>query len=170
MSTPCPQCGRVSVSGQVHHLCPHGITCRTEGPCLVCEHDMRGAPLPKHLAALLLGSTRRQRRVIARAGTTGRRDARRVLPRPRGASPISVLVASFMLRRQMALDFADAMQTEFRIVNRVAKEPEFYEGIRAVVIDKDNAPKWNPPTLEAVGEAKVAGYFAPLAASEELKL
>ena len=110
MSTPCPQCGRVSVSGQVHHLCPHGITCRTEGPCLVCEHDMRGAPLPKHLAALLLGSTRRQRRVIARAGTTGRRDARRVLPRPRGASPISVLVASFMLRRQMALDFADAIE------------------------------------------------------------
>lgn len=88
----------------------------------------------------------------------------------RQKSPTSLKIAFEQVQRGGSLDFAEAMQTEFRIVNRVAKEPEFYEGIRAVVIDKDNAPKWNPPTLEAVSEAKVAGYFAPLAASEELKL
>ncbi len=62
------------------------------------------------------------------------------------------------------------MRTEFRIVNRVAREPEFYEGIRAVVIDKDNAPRWNPASLEAVTGDKVASYFAPLPADEELQL
>lgn len=88
----------------------------------------------------------------------------------RQKSPTSLKIAFEQVQRGGTLDFAEAMQTEFRIVNRVAREPEFYEGIRAVVIDKDNAPKWNPPALEAVGEAKVAGYFAPLPASEELKL
>jgi enoyl-CoA hydratase len=88
----------------------------------------------------------------------------------RGKSPTSLKIAFEQVQRGAKLDFAEAMQTEFRIVNRVAREPEFYEGIRAVVIDKDNAPKWNPPTLEAVSEEKVASYFAKLPDAEELKL
>ncbi len=88
----------------------------------------------------------------------------------RQKSPLSLKIAFAQMQRGGGLDFAEAMQTEFRIVNRVAREPEFYEGIRAVVIDKDNAPKWNPASLEAVSEEKVASYFAPLPAAEELKL
>lgn len=88
----------------------------------------------------------------------------------RQKSPTSLKVAFAQVQRGSALDFAEAMRTEFRIVSRIAREPEFYEGIRAVVIDKDNAPKWNPASLEAVSEDKVASYFAPLAGSEELKL
>jgi enoyl-CoA hydratase len=88
----------------------------------------------------------------------------------RQKSPTSLKIAFEQVQRGAKLDFAEAMQTEFRIVNRVAREPDFYEGIRAVVIDKDNAPKWNPASLEAVAEDKVASYFAPLSAAEELKL
>jgi len=88
----------------------------------------------------------------------------------RQKSPLSLKIAFEQVQRGGSLDFAEAMQTEFRIVNRVAREPEFYEGIRAVVIDKDNAPKWNPPSLESVSEEKVKSYFAPLSASEELRL
>jgi enoyl-CoA hydratase len=88
----------------------------------------------------------------------------------RQKSPLSLKIAFEQVQRGGSLDFAEAMQTEFRIVNRVAREPEFYEGIRAVVIDKDNAPKWNPASLEAVREDKVASYFAPLPPAEELKL
>jgi enoyl-CoA hydratase len=88
----------------------------------------------------------------------------------RQKSPLSLKIAFEQMQRGGSLDFAQAMQTEFRIVNRVAREPEFYEGIRAVVIDKDNAPKWNPPSLEAVSADKVASYFAPLPANEELVL
>lgn len=88
----------------------------------------------------------------------------------RQKSPLSLKIAFEQVQRGGKLDFAEAMATEFRIVSRVAKEPEFYEGIRAVVIDKDNAPKWNPASLEAVSEDKVVSYFAPLPANEELKL
>lgn len=88
----------------------------------------------------------------------------------RGKSPTSLKIAFEQVQRGGSLDFAEAMQTEFRIVNRVAREPEFYEGIRAVVIDKDNAPRWNPASLEDVTADKVASYFAPLPADEELKL
>lgn len=88
----------------------------------------------------------------------------------RQKSPVSLKIAFEQVQRGGALDFAEAMRTEFRIVNRVAREPEFYEGIRAVVIEKDNAPKWNPATLEAVSREKVASYFAPLPDNEELRL
>jgi len=88
----------------------------------------------------------------------------------RQKSPTSLKIAFEQVERGGTLDFAEAMRTEFRIVNRVAREAEFYEGIRAVVIDKDNAPKWNPASLEAVSADKVASYFAPLPDAEELKL
>ena len=47
---------------------------------------------------------------------------------------------------------------------------DFYEGVRAVVIDKDNAPRWNPASLEEVSGDKVVSYFAPLVGPEELTL
>jgi enoyl-CoA hydratase len=40
---------------------------------------------------------------------------------------------------------------------------DFYEGVRAVIIDKDNAPRWQPPILSAVTAAEVERHFAPLA-------
>ena len=55
-----------------------------------------------------------------------------------------------------------------RILSGVAREPNFYEGIRDAVLDKDNPPRWNPPHLAEVSEAAVAAHFAPLA--EELAL
>jgi enoyl-CoA hydratase len=97
-------------------------------------------------------------------------DAAKLARTIRGKSPTSLKIAFEQVRRGGAMDFAEAMQTEFRIVNRVAREPEFYEGIRAVVIDKDNAPQWKPASLEGVSEDKVASYFAHLPSAEELKL
>jgi enoyl-CoA hydratase len=60
------------------------------------------------------------------------------------------------------------MKAEFRIVSRLVYGHDFYEGIRAVIIDKDNAPRWRPATLDGVSEAEVERHFAPLA--EELEL
>lgn len=84
-------------------------------------------------------------------------------------SPTSVAIAHEQMRRGKDLDFAEAMRTEFRIVSRIAHGHDFYEGVRAVVIDKDQAPHWRPDTLEAVEPAAIAAYFAPLGAAE-LKL
>ena len=45
---------------------------------------------------------------------------------------------------------------------------DFYEGVRAVIIDKDQAPRWQPATLEEVTAVDVKHYFAPLASELEL--
>jgi len=82
--------------------------------------------------------------------------------------PMSLKIALEQMRRGPGLDFKEAMRTEFRIVSRVAHGHDFFEGIRAAVLDKDNAPRWNPPSLAEVSEAAVAAHFAPLA--EELPL
>ncbi len=81
-------------------------------------------------------------------------------------SPTSVAIAFEQMRRGATLDFAEAMRTEFRIVSRIAHGHDFYEGVRAVVIDKDQAPRWRPATLDDVVPADIAAYFAPLGAAE----
>lgn len=88
----------------------------------------------------------------------------------RQKSPLGLKIAFEQMQRGKTLDFAEAMRTEFRIVNRVARGKDFYEGIRAVVVDKDNTPKWQPASLEEVSEAMVAEHFAALPLSEELVL
>jgi enoyl-CoA hydratase len=59
-------------------------------------------------------------------------------------------------------DFASHMAMEFRIASRVIMAPDFNEGVRAVIIDKDGAPRWNPATLDAVTPAMIEAIFAPL--------
>ena len=58
------------------------------------------------------------------------------------------------------------MRAEFRIVSRVIHGHDFYEGVRAVIVDKDNEPRWQPATLAEVSEAEVERHFAPLGADE----
>jgi enoyl-CoA hydratase len=63
--------------------------------------------------------------------------------------------------------FADNMAMEYRIGARVVRKHDFLEGVRAVIVDKDNAPRWNPATLEGVTEAEIDAIFAPLPAGQE---
>ncbi len=63
--------------------------------------------------------------------------------------------------------FADNMAMEYRIAARVVQRHDFLEGVRAVIVEKDNSPKWDPPTLEGVTEAMLDAIFAPLPSAEE---
>ena len=81
----------------------------------------------------------------------------------RTKSPTSLKLALEQMRRGSTLDFTECMRTEFRIVSRVVREHDLYEGIRALIIDKDQAPRWQPSTLAAVRASEVARHFAPLA-------
>jgi enoyl-CoA hydratase len=65
--------------------------------------------------------------------------------------------------------FADNMVIEYRIASRVLTRPDFAEGVRAVIVDKDNAPKWEPATPEGVTDALIDAIFAPLPADQEWK-
>jgi enoyl-CoA hydratase len=86
----------------------------------------------------------------------------------RTKSPTSLKLTREQMRRGAALDFTDCMRTEFRIVSRIVHGHDLYEGIRAVIIDKDQAPRWRPPTLAEVSTADVERHFAPL--TDELEL
>jgi enoyl-CoA hydratase len=86
----------------------------------------------------------------------------------RGKSPLSLKLALAQFRRGQTIDFDECMRTEFRVVSRVVRGHDFYEGIRAVIVDKDQMPRWQPATLAAVDEAKVEHHFAPVTAELEL--
>lgn len=81
----------------------------------------------------------------------------------RAKSPTSLKLAFRQLREGRGHDFESCMQLEYRIVHHIAGGHDFYEGIRAVVIDKDQTPRWRPGSLEEVSEAEVAAYFDPVA-------
>jgi enoyl-CoA hydratase len=51
------------------------------------------------------------------------------------------------------------MAMEYRIGARVVQRHDFIEGVRAVIVEKDNAPKWDPPTLDGVTEAMLDEHF-----------
>ncbi len=70
------------------------------------------------------------------------------------------------IRNGARLDFEECMRMEFRMVQRFMQRHDFFEGIRALLVDKDNAPKWQPATLADVTPAMVDAYFAPLPAGE----
>lgn len=59
-------------------------------------------------------------------------------------------------------DFAAEMRQEYAVATRVCRLPDFAEGVRAVIIDKDNAPRWSPSNPEAVDSAAIDAIFAPL--------
>ena len=83
-------------------------------------------------------------------------------------SPQTLKVAFRQLREGAKIaSFADEMAVEYRIGARVVQRHDFLEGVRAVIVDKDNAPRWDPATLEDVTEAMLDAIFAPLPADEE---
>jgi enoyl-CoA hydratase len=86
----------------------------------------------------------------------------------RGKAPLSLEIALAQMRRGPQWSFDDCMRAEFRIVSRIVRGVDFYEGVRAVIIDKDNAPRWRPPRLEDITDAEVERHFAPL--DRELEL
>lgn len=104
-------------------------------------------------------------RLDARAAA-GDAFAARALATIRAKSPTSVAIAFEQMRRGGTLGFAEAIRLEFRIVSRIAHGHDFYEGVRAVVIDKDQAPSWRPQTLEELDPAAVAAHLAPLGETE----
>jgi enoyl-CoA hydratase len=86
----------------------------------------------------------------------------------RTKSPQTLKVALRQLRAGAGMaTFADNMRMEYRIGSRVVRRHDFIEGVRAVIVDKDNAPQWSPATLAGVTDAMLDEIFAPLPSDEE---
>ena len=72
----------------------------------------------------------------------------------------SIGVVHEQIRRCKSLSLADAFRMEMVIATHCALNMEFAEGVRALLIDKDNAPKWTYPSLDALPASHVQSHFA----------
>lgn len=79
----------------------------------------------------------------------------------RGKSPIGLEITFRQLRNGRGLSWPEIIRREYRMARACLEGRDFFEGIRAAVIDKDRCPRWNPARIEDVTEAMVDGYFAP---------
>jgi enoyl-CoA hydratase len=84
-------------------------------------------------------------------------------------SPTSLKLAHRQLTEGRYLSLEEALKVEFRLAVHCLAGHDFAEGVRAVLVDKDHAPVWDPPVLEAVTTAMVDAHFAPLGAIPELR-
>ena len=80
----------------------------------------------------------------------------------RTKSPTSLKIAFRQMLEGVALPFRECMRLEFRLTERIQQGHDFYEGVRATIVDKDGAPQWKPATLEDVTGEAIDAYFAPL--------
>lgn len=81
----------------------------------------------------------------------------------RHRSPLALKVTHRHIRDSKARDLRETLRADYRIATRFLEaNGDFYEGVRAALIDKDGAPRWTPARLEDVTDAMVAAYFAPL--------
>lgn len=81
----------------------------------------------------------------------------------RTKSPQTMKVSLRLLKDGATMaTFADEMRQEYAVGSRVVQRHDFLEGVRAVIVDKDNAPKWDPATPEGVSDHVIDQIFAPL--------
>ena len=94
------------------------------------------------------------------------RDALKVLSQ---RSPLALKLTLAAVRQARGFrSLEEALNLEFRLTSRLFVHGEFPEGIRALLVDKDKSPKWNPSTLESVSDDMVAQFLGPLSERKEL--
>lgn len=100
--------------------------------------------------------------VVAKLRAADTPFAQKLLGMIAAASPTSLALALRQMALGGSLTFGEAMRVEFRIVTRICQGHDFYEGVRAALVDRDNRPQW----AAAPTAAQLDAYFAPLGADE----
>ena len=106
---------------------------------------------------------------LERASGQGDAFATQTLADLRSKSPISLAITDRHIRDCRRFDLRQTLMQDYRLAVRCLEAKDFYEGVRAALVDKDNKPVWQPSRLEDITEAEVSAYFAPLG-DEDLKL
>jgi enoyl-CoA hydratase len=106
--------------------------------------------------------------ILAALETDETEWAARELATLQGKSPQACKVSLRLLGEGAKMpSFADEMRQEYRVATRVVRRHDFLEGVRALLVDKDNLPHWDPPTPEGVTDGMLDEIFAPLPQQEE---
>jgi enoyl-CoA hydratase len=124
------------------------------------------AEVPLIEAAFARGDMAAIRRNLEQAAEQGSVFATQALAALVRKSPTSQAIALRQMILGADLSFEAAMKMEFRIVSRICRAHDFYEGVRATIVDKDNRPIWRPAAGESIDPQAIDAYFAPLGAIE----
>ena len=100
--------------------------------------------------------------IFAALEQIGSEWAEQILASLRGKCPRSLKVTLRQLTQGRTCDFENCMIMELRLAVRFMKEPDFYEGVRAMLVDKDFKPSWRALTLDAITDEEVERFFQPL--------
>jgi enoyl-CoA hydratase len=129
--------------------------------------DIAPGPVVSHRALIdRCFSVPRVSEILARLDAESSSFATEAAKAIRAKAPLSLAIAYRQMTIGANLSVDEAMRTEFRIVSRVCRGEDFYEGIRATLLDKDFPPRWTHSTIDDVTPRELDGYFAPLAESE----
>jgi enoyl-CoA hydratase len=153
-------------------------TLKADGPGLVADlrrHCEAAAPL-RQSEAMLSGQRSAIDRhfsaeslscIVSSLQADGSEWARQTLSRMAAHSPLMMAVTLAQVRRARGMPLADVFRMERTMVRhcfqlRRGAASETVEGVRALVVDKDHAPRWQPATIDAVQDAAVAAFFEPV--------
>lgn len=100
--------------------------------------------------------------ILAALKADGSAWAAGMLERLSGLSPTSMKVSLRQLRLGRTMSYDRIVTMEYRLSQACMIGRDFYEGIRAVLVDKDKTPRWQPASLDDVSDDMVASYFEPL--------
>ncbi|HXP03714.1 MAG TPA: enoyl-CoA hydratase/isomerase family protein, partial [Stellaceae bacterium] len=81
-------------------------------------------------------------------------------------SPTSLRITLRQLILGQGLDLEEALRLEYRMTQHVMAAHDFYEGVRAALVDKDQKPRWRPASLAEIDDRAAEAYFAPLGDGE----
>lgn len=96
--------------------------------------------------------------------------AQKTLQTLKSKSPSSMKVTLKGIQNGKEKDLAQCFEMEFRMAVHSILSNDFAEGVRAVLVDKDNKPKWNPDNLDAVSSQLVDSYFAPIKGIPDIQM
>ncbi|HWA44223.1 MAG TPA: enoyl-CoA hydratase/isomerase family protein [Hypericibacter adhaerens] len=122
------------------------------GPAPILEQR---AEIDRHFGQPSLGA------VMASLAADPGAFAQSVLATLSTRSPTSMALTFRLLREGRRQAFEDCIRREWGIVSRMDEHSDFAEGVRALLVDKDNRPRWNPPHLDQVREDVITRYFEP---------
>ncbi|SEK97221.1 enoyl-CoA hydratase [Sphingomonas palmae] len=143
----------------------------SDGPQAVLDELATDAPEARILAQRdaidRLFASDRLEEVFAALEADSSDFAQTTLATLRTKSPQTMKVSLKLLKDGAGMaTFADEMRQEYAVGSRVVQRHDFLEGVRAVIVDKDNAPKWDPATPEGVSDHVIDQIFAPLPDAE----
>ena len=149
---------------QTAELIPALTTCDTAGEAILSVAADPGeapiATIQHHIDSLFgLPSVRDILEALSQETAPWARDAYACM---RAASPISLEITFRNIREGGSKSLHECLITDFRIAQRLMRQPDYFEGVRAIIVDKDQQPRWTIASLDQIDPARVDAYFAPL--------